>query len=101
MADHSNAWACSSALAAATAESFEITSPEARWLELVHLGDQTQAVWYIVGSAVTAPTVAGDGCRPLLAGERIRVGRAGHAASTVVTFISSGTPFVSVEGVKG
>lgn len=101
MADHTNAWACSSALAAGVAESFEITGSDVRWVELVHHGDQTQAAWYIVGKAVTVPTVAGDGSKPILAGERIRVGRAGHSPRTVITFISSGTPMISVEGIRG
>ncbi len=83
-------------LTASTVDSLTITGQHGN-VEVVHHGDDTSPVYFLVSKAAGSPTVAGDDTEVVLAGERLRLSISNTA--TVVSVISAGTPRISVIGV--
>lgn len=67
-------------------------------LEIIHHADNTNPIYFLVGTAALVPTVAGDDMEVVLPGERIRVS-VPQRGGTVVSVISAGTPRLSVVSV--
>ena len=84
-------------MVAAQVDSIEISNNHSK-LDLVNHGAGT--IYYKLDDniALVAPTVAGDNCGVVLAGERITVNRAGGFGQSIITAISAGTPVFSVVG---
>lgn len=67
-------------------------------VEVVHHGDNTSPVYFLVSTAATTPAVAADDTEVILPGERLRLSVSVRGA-TVVSVVSAGTPRISVIGV--
>lgn len=87
--------AATQTLVAATATSDTIIS-QCSHIEIVNHGS---GVIYARFDG-TAPTVAGAGCFPVLAGERFRYRAPGPNGTPQVGLISAGTPTVSIIGLN-
>lgn len=69
-------------------------------VEVVHHGNVATPLYVIVGGAIAAPTVAGDGAEVVLPGERVRFSKGSSNGTTVVSVISAGAATVSVINLR-
>jgi poly-beta-hydroxyalkanoate depolymerase len=88
MADVNAARAATATLVADTVDTVTLSNAHDK-VEITHHGDATEPIYC---RAVTDPTVAGEDCDVILAGQRIIVG----SASGKIKLISSGVPTYTV-----
>lgn len=67
-------------------------------VEIVHHGDNTTPVYFLISTAATVPVAVADDTEVILPGERLRLAVPNRGA-TVVSVVSAGTPRISVIGV--